>query len=92
MQSQDFDVYAEGENLLMKAGEYSAKYNLGHEVPYDRKFYRCEAVLVNGPWSAPSNMSRGISRVSTWDVSTFCHLYISYELNFVHRFSTISMW
>jgi hypothetical protein len=61
IQSQGFDVYSEGGHLLMKAGEYAAKYNLGHDVPYDRKFYRCEAVLVNGPWSAPSNVSRNTS-------------------------------
>ena len=69
IQSQGFDAYSEGDHLLMKAGEYSAKFNLGHEVPYDRKFYRCEAVLVNGPWAAPSNVTRGIGQVRTWDVS-----------------------
>lgn len=55
----------------MKAGEYAARYNLGYEVPYDPKFYRCEAILVNGPWSAPSALSRGVSTATplVYDVS-----------------------
>jgi hypothetical protein len=45
-------------------------------VLYDPKFYRCEAILINGPWSAPSNISRGLGKTSAttqspgvWDVS-----------------------
>lgn len=70
IQSQGFDVYSLGDNLLLKASEYSAKYNLGHDVPYDPKFYRCEAILINGPWEAPSPISRGISASSpdVWDI------------------------
>ncbi|KAB5575334.1 chondroitin AC/alginate lyase [Coniochaeta sp. 2T2.1] len=62
IQSQGFDVHGYGDNLLLRASEYIAKYNLGEEddVPYDRKFYRCEAVLVNGPWDRPSAISRGV--------------------------------
>lgn len=61
--------------MLLKGAEYSAKYNLGNDVPYDPKFYRCEAILINGPWSAPSNISRGLGTSGTsltppvWDVS-----------------------
>jgi hypothetical protein len=66
-------VYGYGDNLLLKASEYIAKYNLGEDnVPYDRKFYRCEAVLVNGPWDRPSNISRGVRQnPAVFDVS-FC--------------------
>lgn len=67
LQSQGNDVYSDGDNLLLKASEYIAKYNLGYDVPYDRKFYRCEAILVNGPWSQPSNISRG-AVASVFDV------------------------
>ncbi|RYP21719.1 hypothetical protein DL765_002075 [Monosporascus sp. GIB2] len=61
VQPQGTDVYSLEDNLLLRAGEYVAKYNLGHEVPFDRKFYRCEAILVNGPWSKPSPINRGAS-------------------------------
>jgi len=60
IQSQGVDVYGYGNNLLLQASEYISKYNLGEDVPYDRKFYRCEAILVNGPWERPSNISRGV--------------------------------
>ncbi|KAK9425383.1 putative Chondroitin AC/alginate lyase [Seiridium unicorne] len=60
IQSQGTDVYSLGDNLLLKAGEYTARYNLGEDIPYDSKFYRCEAILVNGPWSGPSPISRGV--------------------------------
>ncbi|KAH6646150.1 chondroitin AC/alginate lyase [Truncatella angustata] len=60
IQSQGTDVFSLGDNILLKAGEYTAKYNLGLDVPYDPKFYRCEAILVNGPWSGPSPISRGV--------------------------------
>ncbi|KFZ23694.1 hypothetical protein V502_01822 [Pseudogymnoascus sp. VKM F-4520 (FW-2644)] len=70
IQSQGVDVYSFGDNLLLKAAEYSAKYNLNNSVPYDPKFYRCEAILINGPWAEPSNISRGISATSpnVWDI------------------------
>lgn len=71
MQSQGTDVYSLGDNLLLKAAEYTAKYNLGYDVPYDPKFYRCEAILINGPWAVPSNISRGVAKPppKVWDVS-----------------------
>ncbi|KFY15438.1 hypothetical protein V491_05687 [Pseudogymnoascus sp. VKM F-3775] len=70
IQSQGVDVYSLGDNLLLKAAEYSAKYNLNNSVPFDSTFYRCEAILVNGPWAEPSTISRGISSKSTnvWDI------------------------
>jgi hypothetical protein len=76
IQSQGTDVYGLGNNLLLQAAEYGAKYNLGNNVPYDRSFYRCEAILINGPWEAPSPISRGIGALTSttqspvvWDVS-----------------------
>jgi hypothetical protein len=70
VQSQGTDLYSFGDNLLLKAAEYTAKYNLGHDIPYDRNFYRCEAILVNGPWSGPSPIGRGYeSSPAVWDVS-----------------------
>lgn len=76
MQSQGYDAYSYGNNLLLKASEYIAKYNLGYDVPYDRKFYRCEAILVNGPWAQPSNISRGVSTTpGVFDVSSSMKLF-----------------
>ncbi|KAI0015919.1 chondroitin AC/alginate lyase [Xylariomycetidae sp. FL0641] len=76
VQSQGEDIYGLEDNLLLRAAEYTAKYNLGNEVDYDRTFYRCEAVLVNGPWSAPSNISRGVeSSPAVWDI-----LYYQYAV------------
>lgn len=72
IQSQGVDVYSVGDNILLKAAEYAAKFNLNNDVPFDPKFYRCEAILINGPWAKPSNISRGISATSpnVWDVSS----------------------
>lgn len=71
MQSQGWeDSYTILDNLVLKGGEYAAKYNLGYDVPYDRKFYRCEAILVKGPWAQPSEIKRGIvGSPKVWDVS-----------------------
>lgn len=69
MQSQGTDMYSYGDKILLKAAEYTAKCNLFFDVPFDPKFYRCEAILVNGPWEAPSNISRGYqSSPAVWDV------------------------
>jgi hypothetical protein len=70
--SQGTDIYKLGDNLLLKAAEYTARYNLGQNVTYDPNFFRCEAILVNGPWSVPSEDKRGPSATSPriWDVST----------------------
>jgi hypothetical protein len=61
IQSQGRDVYGLDDNLLLKGAEYVARYNLGEDVKYDRNFYRCEAILVNGPWAEPSAIGRGVS-------------------------------
>ncbi|KIM98406.1 hypothetical protein OIDMADRAFT_43399 [Oidiodendron maius Zn] len=60
VQSQGGDLYSIGNNLLFLASKYAAKYTLNYTVPFDRKFYRCEAVLINGPWSEPSPINRVI--------------------------------
>ena len=69
MRSQGTELYSFGDNLLLREAEYTAKYNLGY-VPYDRNFYRCEAILVNGPWSGASTIGRGYEESpAVWDVS-----------------------
>jgi hypothetical protein len=76
IQSQGRDVYGLYDNLLLKGAEYVARYNLGEKVEYDRNFYRCEAILVNGPWAEPSAIGRGIS-AGAFDVSLpIRHSYI----------------
>lgn len=50
-QSQGFDMYSWGDNLLLKASEYAAKFNQNGSVVYDPKWFRCEAILVDGPWA-----------------------------------------
>lgn len=65
------DLYGFDDNLLLRAAEYTAKFNLNESVPYDPEIYRCEAVLVDGPWSVPSNESMGIipgKTTPTWDI------------------------
>lgn len=75
MQSQGWeDSYTVLDTVLLKGGEYAAKYNLGYDVPYDRSFYRCEAILVKGPWDRPSEIKRGIAgSPKVWDVSENTH-------------------
>ncbi|KAG6364086.1 hypothetical protein INS49_005684 [Diaporthe citri] len=77
MQSQGWeDSYTIIDTLLLKGGEYAAKYNLGYDVLYDRSFYRCEAMLVKGPWAQPSAIKRGIvGRPKVWDI-----LYYQYNV------------
>lgn len=65
--NQGYNLFTYGNNLLLKGSEYSAKYNSNETVPYDPKFYRCEAVLVNGPWSKISTDQRGIQK-QVWDI------------------------
>lgn len=80
MQSQGWqESYTILDALLLKGGEYAAKYNLGYDVPYDRSFYRCEAILVKGPWAQPSEIKRGIAgNPKVWDVRKHTY-YISRE-------------
>ncbi|KAF2795545.1 chondroitin AC/alginate lyase [Melanomma pulvis-pyrius CBS 109.77] len=73
-QSQGIDLYGLGDNLLLRAAEYAAKFNLNQTVPYDPKWFRCEAVLVGGPWTNISTNSFGITvKIPIWD-----HLYYQY--------------
>lgn len=73
-QSQGLDLYSLGGDVLLKAAEYAAKFNLNGTVAYDPDWYRCEAVLVGGPWQNISTNSFGIrSKISIWD-----HLYYEY--------------
>ncbi|GLI81032.1 hypothetical protein PoHVEF18_009401 [Penicillium ochrochloron] len=60
VKNQGFDLFSLDNSLLFKASEYAAKYNLNGTVPYDPSFYRCEAVLVNGPWANISAENRFI--------------------------------
>ncbi|KAF3356925.1 Histone deacetylase clr3 [Verticillium dahliae VDG1] len=57
-------------HVLLKASEYTAKYNLNETVEYDPQFSRCLAVLVDGPWDAISEQKRGISPdlPGVWDL------------------------
>ncbi|GAB1202618.1 hypothetical protein APSETT445_001238 [Aspergillus pseudonomiae] len=68
-QSQGSDLYSLGGGLLLRAAEYAARYNLNHTVFYDPQWYRCEAVLVNGPWQNISEANRGVtSNNPMWDI------------------------
>ncbi|KAL4901438.1 hypothetical protein BDW74DRAFT_187676 [Aspergillus multicolor] len=68
-QSQGIDLYELGDDLLLKGAEYAAKYNLNESVSYDPSWYRCEAVLVNGPWKTISEDKRGVTNANPiWDV------------------------
>ncbi|RAL08832.1 uncharacterized protein BO97DRAFT_445871 [Aspergillus homomorphus CBS 101889] len=68
-QSQGVDLYGLGHNLLLKASEYAAQYNLNSTVEYDSAWSRCEAVLVNGPWDTISDANRGVSsKIPIWDL------------------------
>ncbi|KAI6914780.1 hypothetical protein KC318_g466 [Hortaea werneckii] len=75
-QSQGFDLFKIEDHLLLKAAEYTAKYNLGHNVTFDPSWYRCEAVLVNGPWHTIAEENRGVtSNRPIWDL-----LYYEYAV------------
>ncbi|RFU26832.1 hypothetical protein B7463_g9500, partial [Scytalidium lignicola] len=68
-QSQGVDLFSLGDNLLLKGAEYAAKYNLNYTVDYDPSWYRCEAVLVDGPWKTISEQNRGITNQRpVWDM------------------------
>ncbi|KAJ5679906.1 chondroitin AC/alginate lyase [Penicillium macrosclerotiorum] len=58
--NQGYDLFPLDDHLLFTASEYAAKYNLNYTVPYNPSFYRCEAVLVNGPWANISAENRYI--------------------------------
>lgn len=60
VKNQGYDLFLLFDNLLLKRSEYAVKYNLNGTVPYDLSFYRCEAILVNGPWANISADNRYI--------------------------------
>jgi hypothetical protein len=57
--NQGDDLFSLLDNRLLIGYEYTARYNLGYSVPYNASFYRCDVVLVNGPWPIISNTTRG---------------------------------
>ncbi|GKZ24763.1 hypothetical protein AbraIFM66951_002017 [Aspergillus brasiliensis] len=58
--NQGYDLFALEDYLLFTAAEYAGKYLMNESVPYDASFYRCEAVLVDGPWANISAENRYI--------------------------------
>lgn len=58
--NQGYDLFSFADNLLLKGAEYTAKFNLNNSVPYDPKWRRCEAILVDGPWDSISEHNKGI--------------------------------
>ena len=67
-ESQGADLWSLGDNLLLKGAEYEARFNLNGTVPYDPSWYRCEAVLVDGPWANISYDSFGVNtNHPVWD-------------------------
>jgi len=60
--NQKDDLFALLNNRLLVGYEYTAQYNLGNSVPYNESFYRCDVVLVNGPWPNISDSGRGVWR------------------------------
>lgn len=70
LENQGIDVWDEMGSVLLKASEYLAKYNLNETVEYDPNFYRCLAILVDGPWDTISDRKRGISPTmpGVWDL------------------------
>lgn len=55
--NQGYDLFSEGDNRLLAALEYWAKYNLGEDVPFDPSFHRC----TMGPWKEISPKARSAS-------------------------------
>ena len=53
------DLFGLLSNRLMVGYEYTAKYNLGNDVPYDASFQRCRANYIGGPFSTISTSGRG---------------------------------
>ena len=68
------DLFGFDNDLLLRAAEYTAKFSLNHTVDYNPRLYRCEAVLVNGPWPVISTANKGFL-VPVWDI-----LYYEYAV------------
>ncbi|KAI3009638.1 hypothetical protein CBS147346_1976 [Aspergillus niger] len=58
--NQEYDLFALEDKLIFTAAEYAGKYLMNQTVPYDASFYRCEVVLVDGPWANISAINRYI--------------------------------
>ena len=58
--NQDYDLFTLEDNIVFTAAEYAGKYLMNQTVPYDASFYRCEVVLVDGPWANISAVNRYI--------------------------------
>jgi len=54
---------------------------LNETVPYDPKFYRCEAILIIGPWAEISPFNRGIGTVNGKPSSMIWDVGLSPEVN-----------
>lgn len=62
--NQGYDLFALDDDLLFTGSEYAGKYSLNITVPYDPSWYRCEAVMVDGPWANISANDRFIGYVN----------------------------
>ena len=58
---QGIDLYGALDNRLMKGFEYTAKYNLGNDVPFET-WTDCTGLYID--WTEPGEMSRGKIRDS----------------------------
>jgi len=76
LETQGFDVWDRLDDVLLAASEYTAKFNLNETVPYDPKFCRCEAVLVNGPWDTISEYNKGVGSnlPGPWDLIYYTYV------------------
>jgi hypothetical protein len=72
------DLFGLMTDRLMMGYEYTAKYNLGHSVPYNASFQRCDANLLGGPFQIMSTTGRGQFRPV-------------YELAYAHFVSTMNL-
>ena len=96
-QSQGVDLYSLGDNLLQRGAEYLAKFNLNGTVEYDPKWYRCEAVLIDGPWQNISYHNFGL-RAGIWDISYYEYVvkrgidspWLTKAKNSIHEYNTTS--
>ncbi|KAM0278261.1 hypothetical protein ACHAQH_005274 [Verticillium albo-atrum] len=64
LETQGIDAWGELDSVLLKASEYTAKYNL------NETYYRCLAILVDGPCDTIADHKRGISPdlPGVWDL------------------------
>jgi hypothetical protein len=65
--AQGDDLYGYDDNRFMKAAEYVAKYNLGHDVPFTKYTWGTGQNCAYREQTAISNIGRGQAR-PVWDV------------------------